>query len=242
MNFIGRYFAGMKIFISGWGLFWKHKSIRKLAYIPLAITFVVLMLGITYGWGVVTWGMALVTPYIGASVDGFLLFLISAIFHLIYIVLLVVVLFLTANLFSIPFNALIAERVMAILGADYYKPKGAGDWSKYTTQMLVTGILKALLVLCLGAMVFVLSFLPFLGFIGTFFTIFVLAYDSCDYGLELKNRKLKDRWKFVNKYFWELCGYTTLVSITFMIPGMNFFMLPIFITAGTQFVAEVEKR
>lgn len=238
--FIEKYFRGVKAFFAGWNLFWKHKSVRKLAYVPLAITFVVLMLGISYGWGIVTWGMEMVTPYLGSSLDGFVLFLVSAIFHLIYIVLLVVALFLVANLVAIPFNALIAERVMAIKGAEYFKPKNAGEWSKYTTQMLITGLVKALVVVILGVLVFFMSFLPFLGFIGTFFTIFVLAYDSCDYGLELKNKKFKDRWAFVKKYFWELCGYTTIVSITFMIPGMNFFMLPIFITAGTNFVSEVE--
>lgn len=242
MNFIGEYFKGMSIFFKGWALFWENKSLRRLAFIPLIISFLVLIAGLVMGWQLVPSAMALITPYLGDFFQGFLLFLVTAIFHIIYFALLVVFLFLFANILAIPFNALIAERAMILSGADFFQPKSKREWLKYNMQMLTTGLLKTFVVICLGVAMFFLSFFPVLSAMATFFGVFVLAFDSCDYALELKNKNLKNRWQFVKENFWQLCGYTTVMSVSFLIPGLNFFLLPVFITSGTIFVAHREKN
>lgn len=237
MSAISRYFKGMQIFFSGWHLFWQHKAIRRLAYAPIAISLVVLVVGGIYGFDVIPWIIGIVTPYLSGSLGGFVLFLVSVVLHIIYAVLLIVFLFLSSNLLAIPFNAIIAEKTMSLVGGDYFEPKTKAEWLKFNASMLMTGLVKTLLVLILGVFVFVLSFIPFVGPVASFFSIFVLAFDSCDYGLELKNKKLKQRMDFIKKYFWELSGYTTVMAVTFLIPGLNFFLLPVFITAGTNFVS-----
>ena len=140
---------------------------------------------------------------------------------------------------AIPFNSLIAEKTLELEKADYIQPKGMGDWISFNFQMLLTALIKAFLLLLISIPMLIFSFIPFLSLIAGFYTVLVIAYDSCDYALELKGKKLKQRWQFFKDHFWALAGYTTILSVFFAIPFVNIFLIPVFITSGSLFVTEV---
>lgn len=239
MGAVEAYLKGMGVFFKGFSYFWANKSLRRLAIMPVIIVMILMAFGI--------YSLIGISPILEQSISRFTsswisegyFWIIKTFLYISYFFVSLGVLYILSMIVAIPFNSLIAEKTLELEKADYIQPKGMGDWISFNFQMLLTALIKAFLLLLISIPMLIFSFIPFLSLIAGFYTVLVIAYDSCDYALELKGKKLKQRWQFFKDHFWALAGYTTILSVFFAIPFVNIFLIPVFITSGSLFVTEV---
>ncbi|MEC9282625.1 MAG: EI24 domain-containing protein [Bdellovibrionota bacterium] len=238
MGAIESYLKGMGIFFKGFSFFWANKVLRRLAILPVIIVMILMGFGI--------YSLVEISPILEQTISRFTsswisegyFWIIKTFLYISYFFVSLGVLYILSMIVAIPFNSLIAEKTLELEKAEYIQPNGMGDWISFNFQMVITALIKAMLLLVVSIPMLIFSFIPFLSLIAGFYTVLVIAYDSCDYALELKGRKLKQRWQFFKEHFWELAGYTTILSVFFAIPFVNIFLIPVFITSGSLYVSE----
>lgn len=137
----------------------------------------------------------------------------------------------------IPFCSLLAEAVLRDKGI--VSVKGVSGMLSYNLSMMKVGLLKALLLVFIGFVLFLSSFLPFLSFLPFYFALLVLAYDSFDYGLELYGFNLNQRSTFFQKEFFMLNGHAGVLFLLSFIPGVLLLTLPFSVIGASVKLGEV---
>lgn len=132
----------------------------------------------------------------------------------------------------IPFCSFLAEAVLRDKGI--VEVKGLQGMITYNLSMMKVGVLKSLLLVFIGLVLFASSFLPLLSFLPFYFALLVLAYDSFDYGLELYGYNLSQRSTFFQKEFFMLNGHAAVLFLLSFIPGLLLLTLP-FSVIGASF-------
>lgn len=245
MIFLKRYILGFSILFRGADYFLGHKALRRLALWPLLLAVTLLFLGI---YSVVQWipwlqefFLAQLTQLVGPFESWWwqALFWLAGVF--LYLASFFMVLgstYFIALVLAIPFNAQIAEKTLELKGFTYHEPKSWRDWLAFNLQMAYTAVWKLLLLLVLAVPIFVISLIPGVGWLAGLYGVFLVAYDSLDYALELKAYKFSQRLAFVRQYFPELLGYSTLIAVFMVLPLVNLLLLPLLICSGSLFVGQ----
>ena len=137
----------------------------------------------------------------------------------------------------IPFCSLIAEAVLRDKGI--IKINGFSEMVSYNFSMIRVGLLKALLLIVIGFVLFLSSFMPFLSFLPFYFALLVLAYDSFDYGLELYGLDLSQRSTFFQKEFFMLNGHAGVLFLLSFVPGLLLLTLPFSVVGASAKLGEI---
>lgn len=242
MSKIDRFFIGFTAFLKGIHLVFGNSKLRKLAILPSLISFMVLILGISFGWSYIPEFMSWLTTKLSSGFWGeFLLWLITIVMAFIYFVFCLVFLIIIANIVNIPFLALIAEATLIHEDSELHRVDGFSQWIRFNGFMIGLGMIKAAIFIVLGVFLFLFSFIPVISAFAAFFGFVLVAYDCCDYSLELKNYSLKQRFKFFKENIFQLSGFATAIGFTFFIPGVNFFILPSLVAGGAWLVNQINK-
>ncbi len=248
-HFIHRFLKGAAAPIQAFKYCLSHKTLWKYILAPFCLSLVIFGVFfyyaisyteslVTFG-SLITWGLGLLFDQPIGFLYNLLFYTLSFVSYVFVIGFIIFITFLFANLIALPFNALLAEKVMT-LDAGYTLPHhGFVSWIKFNIRMLLIGLAKALVFLLIGLMLFIMGFIPILQIVSVILGALIIAFDCWDYALELRGMSLRQRFCVFYSHFWELSGFGMVVGLTFLLPGLNFFLLPIAVIGGTRIVHEL---
>lgn len=216
----------------GWGFLFAHRSLLALALLP---TMIALLSAAGFAW--------LLFDRLGdwsrAWVDS-LSFLGSGVWHDLayYPVLLgagvVIILatlyaaFLLQILVAIPFFSLLSDRTLVKLGK-----KPPTDW-RTTVRMIKVGLVKTVVFLGVGVILFVFTWIPILNLVSLFCALLVMAFDLIDYSFENVGMGFRDRLAYLYRERVQWIGMAAGLALTMVIPGLTLLVTPGAVVGGAM--------
>jgi uncharacterized protein involved in cysteine biosynthesis len=230
----------------------KNKSLIKWAVAPLLVGFLLFFVFIVSGFGLISgWvasALAVVSSGLGWIGLGGVTFLmtfanvvISGLLWVIYLVVVIYGTYLITTIVAAPFNSLLAEQTLMVAGAIEDKKFEVGRWVSVTLKMLMIGIVKSIIFLLLGLIIFACSFVPILNIISSFCALLIIAFDSMDYSFEILEMSLSQRFRFFQNHFLHFSGAASFLGLTLFIPGITLLILPFSVVGSAVALAEMRK-
>ncbi len=235
--------AGLSFWVRGWGLLLTQRRLLMLAIVPflIAVTIAGVFTWILFGH-LASWVEMLVTFILGTTsgfwsqllyyplvVGGGLLLLVSCVF----------VSYFAHSILAIPFYSLLAERALILNGLKVDRSFMLGVWLRTSLRMLRVSVIKSILFLSLGVLLFILSFIPVVNIIAIFLTLMILAFDLLDYSFEGMEYGLRERLGLIwrNRSTWA--GMALALGLTLFIPGFTLVIAPGAVVGGTLVLQEI---
>lgn len=233
MSKMSRFFFGFKSLFVGARLVLREPSLRKLYILPLLLDIGLFAL-VTYLFFILVLPLFLASLLPSAS--GFW----SSIayygtYGLSTFVGIVISLFLTFVLSQVvasPFNSLLAERTLIHLHKMEKMPFEFDSWFRTTLKMAGASLLKALVMIVLGFIVFIMGFIPFIHLLGLCLGLLILATDCLDYSLESFRHGFRSRNRLYFTYIPELCGLACALGLIMVVPIANLLIIPVGAVSG----------
>lgn len=222
-----------------------NRPLRKWAVIPFLLDFFILVLGFGLGFSAIGGWVAGALHFIGLTGGGFLIgalsFVLSLLFWVAYTIVLIYATFLLASVVAAPFNSLLAERTLIHLGVLQPRPFKLGEWILISLKMLFVAMIKALVFLFLGVIIFICAFIPGLNFASSFGAFLIMAFDSMDYSFEMREFTLRRRIRYFQNHFVEFSGMGLSLGVTLFIPGLTLLFLPASVVGAAIVMNKIEK-
>ena len=140
-----------------------------------------------------------------------------------------------------PCNSLLAERTLIMAGAVEDRPFELGRWLKVSAKMLFVGLMKSMVFLFFGILIFVCSFIPILNFVSSFAAFLIMAFDSSDYSFEIMEMSLRERFRFFQNHFPEFAGMASFLGLTVFVPGTTLLLLPFSVVGAALTLSDLKK-
>ncbi len=229
---------GFQYFVKSVKLITSDVELKKLAFFPVLIFVVLLVLGLFAGLFYIDdllnmffsryiehlesyWRAAI---YIfGFFVFGFIYYIFS---------------FIMTSVISIPVCAAISDKTLKSHTGLLLKDKGFKESVMSFFKMLKAGIAKVLLLILIGFILFITSFIPVLAPLAFFGSIIILSFDSMDFAFESLDYGFKQRILFLKNHMGVFAGFSLGLSILIVIPFVQFIVLPVAVCGTTLFLAE----
>jgi uncharacterized protein involved in cysteine biosynthesis len=244
MKFFGKLTLGFLAPLIGASLIMTQPSLRRLALLPFLITVLVFVFGLAMGLPFITGLVAPFTHWLltlfgvrltSSNGEVFARIIPFLIWPALALSLIYVLLTLT-RLFASPFYGLLAERVLMKQGVLTEEKVDALKWVKKQSRLTRAALIKAVLFLLIGLILGFLSFIPGLGLFTGFAFLVLLAYDVVDYSLEALAWSYEQRVDFFRQHFAVFLGLGASLGLVFLIPGLNFFVLPASVAGASDLV------
>jgi CysZ protein len=155
-----------------------------------------------------------------------------------------VILFLVmfASVISSPFQGLLAEKALMRLGVIEDQPFRFSKWIKTTASMLLVSLKRAAVFLVVGSFLFVLALIPGVQIVAGFLGLVIIAADCMDFSLEILEFNFRSRLRFLKRNFWYLAGLGCCFGLSFLVPVLNFFLLPAAVVGGSILSKELKLK
>lgn len=218
-----------------------HRSLFLLAILP--ITLALALVGFV---GVKVWAWVSPTAHMlstlilgDTQVSAWLL---SALYYplligigLLLVVASVVLTYLVHALLTVPFNGWLAEKTLSLRAVGAPEPHSA--W-----HMFRVGLIKTLIFLVFGLILFVLAFVPVVNIAAFLVTLLLLAFDFLDYGFEARRFRFRDRLSFVLKNKSMMAGMVAALALTMLVPGLTLVIAPGAVVGGALLLSDTTGR
>lgn len=235
--------------IRGLELIASNRRVRRLAIVPFALTFLVFIAGVFLGLPFIVH----LIPFIaqnGVNAIGFatgsfgfiaMYWLVTVLAWPVAAFALLFVLFLISRLLATPFYSLLAERVLIERKLKPDDPFALSVWLRTLVPLMIVAIVKTVLFLIVGAMLFVLSFIPGLGAVTAFGFLLMAAFDVVDLSMEAMQMSLGERLKLFASEIPAFSGLAAAMGLVFLLPGLNFFLFPAAVAGGSEIIRRGSK-
>lgn len=171
----------------------------------------------------------------------FILWLVSGLLFLLAVALLFLMGFLIANILAAPFLDLLSARVEKLVkGKGEEVPEGFWGFVKELTRTVLEELRRTGVFLLLQSCVLLLGLIPVLQILAVPIAIGIavlfLTLDMASYALDRRKFSFaeKRQWLSANRY--SVMGFGSLAMFACAVPGVNWFVMPWFVTGGTLFV------
>ena len=238
-SFLMKFLMGFSMPFMALRLLRRERKLMILSIVPMLITIGVGILFFTVGMPWVGAMLGAILPEASGLLLGVVYWMGLIIGYLIAGILFLVAIVLVASLIALPFNSLLAEETLKNQNFLESPPFSMSHWIKLTLRMLRVGLLRTVVLLIVGAVLFVFSLIPVVQLVAAFFGFVILASDAMDYSLELKELGLRQRFRVLKEYFWEIAGFGCCFGLTSLVPFLNFLLLPIGIIAGALLTSKL---
>lgn len=225
---------GLKSLISGPKIFW-------LALVPAFVSSGFFVFGLVFGLRHVSEWLTLATPAGEDFLGTILHWTLTVMGYVFFVVTLLLVVFVVSKIIVVPFNSLISERVLRYYGCLDDKPLRFVIWIKRSVKMIMWILMQAAFFLVLSIGLFALSFVPIVNLVVVFIGFLVVAFDCSDYAMDLAELDFKQKLVLMKRRLPEFCGFATVIGLTFMIPFLNFFLLPISVSGASWLVSTFDE-
>jgi uncharacterized protein involved in cysteine biosynthesis len=222
---------GLRLLIS-------HPRLMRRAVLPFLVGFFFFVFGGIFGFsallGLLPTGVANLFHFLSLDPLGWPYWLIYygtlilawpvALFALFYVLLLL------AKLVASPLFALLAEAVLSERGKRFQFI----SWMRSSVRMFGISLLKLIVFGLAGVILFFLSIIPGLGLFTGFGFLLLVAYDVSDSTFEVYEMSFAERMQCVRTHFPFFSGLSLALGLAFLIPGLNFVLLPIAIAGSAD--------
>lgn len=236
------FFDGFTFWLRGWRLLLGHGSLIALAIVPFLIavsaggfaTYLLFTNLSAWVTAFVTWmlggstGIWVQLVYYPLLVGTGLVFFIGSVF----------VGYVAHLILAIPFYALLAERALAILGMKPAAPFDFKAWVRNSLRMFRISVVKGILFLVFGVILFILSFIPLVNILAVLGTLMILSFDLLDYSLESLSYGLRQRFRFILERRKMWVGMACGLGLTLFVPGLTFVVAPGAVVGGALLLKE----
>lgn len=194
-----------------------------------------------FGWGHMSVWLALLAPL----PSGFFMTLLNGIVmifgYTLFVMLLVLLVFVISKVIVVPFNSYIAEKVLKHYEVIKEQPLHLNIWIRRTLRMMLVTIVQMLFFTILGVLLFVLSFIPVVNILVIYVGFIIVAFDCADYAMEMAELGFKDRIALFKRRWPEFCGFAAVMGLTFLVPFLNFFLLPISVAGASWLLGSFDE-
>jgi CysZ protein len=237
---ISRFLSGFRAPFAGFRLVLKNPTLWRLASIPYLIDLILFSAGVYWGWILIPEAMGKIVST--NSIWGQILYYPAMIFSMIaFIILLFCCVFFLTNLIASPFNTLLAEKTLVFTGRIETKGFAVSRWIKVSGRMLFVSLIRSVLFIAIGVILFAISLIPGLNLIAAFCGLLLMAFDCADFAFEALEINLKDRIKSYRIYLPEFSGFGCALGLTFLIPGLNLLLYPATVVGAALMVARFNR-
>lgn len=230
MSTTGDFGRGLSFWLRGWAFLLQDRRLLILALLPFVIALMSTAAMVLALWLYLPeWVRMALSLWLG-QVEGVwrqilyypILFSLALVvgFSALYI------LYVLQTLIAIPFYALLAERTLMLVGK---RPNTNSSWRAAVSKslrVLRIGIIKAILLLVLGFVLFVFSFLPLFNLGAFALAIFLLAFDCVDYSFEVLGLGLRQRGAYLFREWPQWSGMALGLALTLIVPGLTLLVIP----------------
>jgi uncharacterized protein involved in cysteine biosynthesis len=248
IGFAKKFALGFLTPLAGMTLILESHRIRRLAILPFVLTLILFLVGLALGLPFITSLVAPFTKWIVSlfsvkATSNFAITLSWVLPILIWPALAVSLLYLLVvltRLFVSPFYSLLSEKVLVVRGVLEPGRFQLFPWMRSNFRMLRVSLAKALAFVVVGLVLTVLSFIPGLGLFTAFGFMMLIAYDVTDYALEALQLGFPQRFDFFKRHFPAFIGLGAALGLVFLIPGLNFFLLPASVVGAAELVRRLD--
>lgn len=230
---MNKFLLGMSAPFQGARMILAHRELKRQAFLPILLTVIVLFAGIFFGFyfapDIFSW------VFKGMDLDnhGFVMTVLTVLGYISIVLFIFLFSYFFAAVVSVPFNSVLAEKTLRIIGIS--KP-GVQGFFKMLKVSLVKSVVFGLLVLFM----FIFSFIPGLSLIVLYAGLMLLAFDCMDYSLEVLEMNFKERMGFLRSHVAEISGFAVVLGLIFLVPFVNFLLLPVAVTGGAYLVGNIK--
>ena len=146
------------------------------------------------------------------------------------------------QIISAPFSAVLAEKSLIKLKVIPDRAFNFKFWLVTSVKMMRVSIVKGVLFLFIGAILFLLGFVPVVNILVPFALLLILAFDSADYSFENLHMNLRERLAFFRKNIVVFSGYSAALGIVMFVPGLNFFLFPASVVASSLLISQTKDQ
>lgn len=232
------FWGGVLIWINGWKFIFRHRSLMAVAAIPFLISAAsaagAVWLIAAYYPVVMN---SLVMNWLGAIQTPWLALLIKPLIWIGGIVVTLVILYAVYVLHAIvaqPFYSLLADKALRLAGK-------AIVHELRLSAMLWASLIKGIIFLCVGVLLFISSFIPGLNMLAIAGTLMLVAFDCLDYSLESRGLLLRRRFAYAlrNKAQWT--GIASGLALTLLLPGLTLLVIPGAVVGAALILKETDE-
>jgi CysZ protein len=231
---------GMSSFLEGVRLLKKDRSLRILGIVPALMSLVLYTAGLVissmYIDEIMSWS-------IKVNVNDYNVYLKSLIYILSFLLLgfiLYFVTFFVVSILAIPVCATLSQRVMVLSG--HFSPTQKSFKNNIFTfaNMARVSVLKLGFLFIISGMLFVASFLPLTAPVAVYLSLMLLTFDCMDYAMEQDELSLRQRFRFLLRYWVEFSGFSLCMAVILAIPFIHFILLPSAVLGTTVLYTRIQ--
>jgi CysZ protein len=224
------FIEGLTAWLTGWKTILLKRQLMVVAMFPFMISFVCAV-GVTWLiWVYYPIGFAKLTSSFAAMMPKVLFDLLYYpmlfVIGLVIYVTIIYAVYIFHAIVAMPFYSLLAERTLQMHGKGPEKFTSWRQWSRHLVTMLRVSVAKGAVLVFLGAILFVASFVPVLNAVAVAITLLLLAFDCFDYSLEAKRMLLRQRVRYVLRHKAQWAGMALGLALTLLLPGLTLLVIP----------------
>ena len=236
--------VGFASFFKGFATIAQNRALWKWALIPLVISLIVFVL-LVYSIAQIALDK-IVLSSVGLLPDIEVLktvttFLVSVLASIAILLFSVFLTFVILRIIAGPFNGVLAERVLVLRGVVGNEPLALKQWVQLSLKMFIAGLRNGLIILVVGFVLFVLSFIPGLNLLTAFALALIASFEAADYSLEALRMDAKPRIDYFYRNIRYFSGFALALGLVFLIPGLNLLLFPVAVVGSSELVGTIEK-
>jgi CysZ protein len=234
----------------GMGLILASPRIRRWTIVPFVLGLLVIVTGLSFGISYLAGllpslaaiGLGWTGIAAGSWVYGALYWVVLILAWPVSLLALFYFLFLLVRVVAAPFYSFLAEVVLIENGTLKESSFRLGSWLDTSMRMFKVSLVKLVLFTFFGAVLFVLSFLPGLALITGFCFLLMAAFDAVDASFEALQMGFLDRIRYFRANLAVFSGMAVIMGLVFLVPGLNFFLLPSAVVGGADLLHRLDAR
>lgn len=231
--------SGISYFMRGFGLITK-KGVKRFVLIPMLINIVLFLLALTFAFrqiGELTdWIMSSLPEWL-----SFLQYILLPIFYLATVIIIYYIVSMLGNILASPFNSYLAKAVQSHLTGSP-PPDSLLPMLAEIKNAIFSEIKKWLYYLMWALLLVILSFIPGINFLAPFawflFGAWMYSIEYSDYPMGQYGLTFPEIRKQVATKRGLSLGFGSAVTVTTMIPLVNFIIIPVAVAGATAMQVE----
>lgn len=239
------FLAGMTAWLQGWKMILLRRQLMVVAMIPFMISFVgaiaaFYFIGIYYPATFASLSVSLLA-FLPEFVAKILHYPLMVLVGLIIVVGVLYLIYVLHSLIATPFYSLLAERTLQLEGKGAQNFTSWRQWSANLVTMLRVSIVKSIVFVILGAVLFLASFVPVVNILAAVAAMFLLAWDCMDYALEARRLKFRQRLSYFFKNKAQWAGMAFGLALTLLLPGLTLLVIPGAVTGAALILKDTDE-
>jgi CysZ protein len=233
---------GLWFWFTGWRHLLRNRALLWVAFLPILISTGAAVGLVWLLWVNLPRWVQMIVAWIGFSpgwvhhllyypllVSGALIALFSSVY----------VLYLGQSLIAVPFYAFLADRTLTQAGKKPNDSRMWKEWARHTLRMIRVSLMKFILLLAVGVVLFVFSFLPVLNVFTLTGALMILALDCMDYSLDPLGLGLRQRISYYRRNWAQWLGMAVGLGLTLLLPGLTLLIIPGAVVGAAIIVKDV---